>query len=299
MRNKGFLPGDSRDRGMTTEAMYIRILQELSMARFKWTGLPVTVDERYLEMVLHQQGMALFYKDEKVGRFLAVNAAGHGTNMYGNPTSFTTADNNLQRQVSSKQGVPIWHNAMRIPDWDVVYLFAKKLADVEKTIDVNLVSMRNTQLIFVDEEERHTYMQMTRQMDEGQPRIFGTRSLDPSRITTVQLGVDKDQVKNLMEVKARRWNEAMTLLGINNTNQEKKERMVGAEVEGNKDQVTAVRSIHLKARKRAAEEINRIFRKDGLNVSVDWDETATQSAQIMGMSLGIGQDDVTDKEQSI
>ena len=34
--------------------IYWRTLRMLAMARFKWEGLPETVDERYVEMMLHK-----------------------------------------------------------------------------------------------------------------------------------------------------------------------------------------------------------------------------------------------------
>ena len=59
----------------------------------------------------------------------------------------------------------------------------------------------------------------------------------------------------------------MTYLGINNSNQEKRERLVEDEVSANNDQVNAFRNIALNARKQACEEINKMF---GLNVDVEW-----------------------------
>ena len=61
------------------------------------------------------------------------------------------------------------------------------------------------------------------------------------------------------------WNEAMTFLGLNNSNQDKRERLVANEVEANNEQVEGCLNAGLKARQRACREINRIF---GTNISV-------------------------------
>lgn len=277
----GFQPNQARTRLATMETMYFRMLTELSINRFKWTGLPSSVDERFIEVGLYQGALMLFYFDDRVGKFLCVKGAGLGqVNHYENPTQFLTSGTGMNKQYGASSVVPIWANAMRIPDHDIVHLFSSRLAQIDRTIEINVQGMRNTTFIFVDEEERQSYMNVMRQVNEGQPTVFGTRQLDLGKIQAFNLGIDKDQVKRLMEVKSAYWNEAMTLLGINNTNQEKKERMVSDEVEGNKDQVTSVRSAALKSRKRAAEDINR---KWDLSVSVDWDETANQSAIYMGV----------------
>lgn len=279
----GFMPNQARDSMGTMESMYVRMLTELSLNRFKWTGLPKSVDERYLELTLFRDAIAIFYMEQRVGQFLAVAGSGSGhQNHYRNPTQFTTAENGLTRQLSWKDAVPIYSNYQRLPDHDIVYLYARKLAHIDRTMEINVESMRQTQMVFVEEEQRLSYANLMRQYTEGQPIIYGTRNMDPGKITTMQLGVDKDQVKTLQTVKAAWWNEAMTLLGINNTNQEKKERMISGEADGNKDQVTAVRSVSLKARQQACVQINN--RWPNLNISVDWDETANQSTMIMGMA---------------
>jgi hypothetical protein len=59
----------------------------------------------------------------------------------------------------------------------------------------------------------------------------------------------------------------MGLLGINNANQDKKERLVAAEVGANDEQVQATRNIALNARQQAAERINKLY---GLSVEVDF-----------------------------
>lgn len=274
------MPNQARNRAAVSEDMYRRMLSELSMNRFKWTGLPDTCDERFLEFILFQNALAVFYKEPTSDQFLCVQ--GHGTgnpNVYLNPTRFITVNTPIRRTLTGDQCVPIWANFLRTPDHDIVEIYATRLAEVDRTIEINLKAMRNTQIVFADEDERLSYANFMRQVEEGQPVIMGTRALDMSKIQVFNLGIDKDQVLRLMEAKARMWNEAMTLLGINNSNQDKKERMVADEVSSNNDQITAVRSVNLKARKQAAEQISRRF---GLKVSVDWDETADVSATAMG-----------------
>src|SRR5690606_31619781 len=76
-----------------------------------------------------------------------------------------------------------------------------------------------------------------------------------------------DHIEKLSIVRARLWNECMGLLGINNSNQDKKERLVSDEVKANDDQVSSSRRVNLNARQDAAEHINSVY---GLNISVDY-----------------------------
>lgn len=278
---EGFAPNQARNRRATSQFMYERMLTELSLNRFKWKNLPDTCDERFIEYMLFQNALAVFYKEPATAQFLCTQGHGTGTpNLYLNPTRFITVNTPIKRTLKGEECVPVWANYLRIPDHDIVTLYSQRLAEVDRTVEINLKAMRNTQIIFADENERLSYENVMRQIEEGQPVIKATPAMDMNKIQVFNLGIDKDQVLRLMEVKARMWNEAMTLLGINNSNQDKKERMVADEVSSNNDQITAVRSINLKARKQACEQINKRW---GLNISVDWDESADTSAMAMGL----------------
>ena len=52
----------------------------------------------------------------------------------------------------------------------------------------------------------------------------------------------------------------MTFLGLNNSNQDKKERVVTNEVEANNEQVEGCLNAGLTARQQACKDINRIFK---------------------------------------
>lgn len=272
-----FMNNPKRNRKVTLERMYLRVLTELSVNRFKWVGLPNTVDPRYLEMTLFYRALSLFYWDRDYGRYLAVQGTATNPNMYDNPTRFTTMGLGKYRSktMNNDSVVPIWSNYMRIPDHDIVYIYATKLAEIDRTIEINLFGMRYSHLVFVDENQRLSYQNVLRQQQEGQPVIFGTNALNPENIQAFDVGIDKDVVLNLQISKGKLWNECMTLLGIKNANEDKKERMVVDEVNANTDQVASSRGVSLNARTLAAEEINRRF---GLEVSVGWNEQADNTA---------------------
>jgi hypothetical protein len=90
-------------------------------------------------------------------------------------------------------------------------------------------------------------------------------------VQALDVGAHPETLPKLLETKSKTWNECMGLLGLNNANQDKKERLVTDEVSANDEQVMASRNIHLKARKAAADKINKMF---GLNISVKFDPMA-------------------------
>lgn len=291
------------------ERMYIRILTELSANRFKWIGLPDSIDERFLELTLFHQALAVFYWDPDYDRYLALRASGSGhVNMYDNPTTFTVVGNQsisktlhagsyvAEETVGGEkisvtlppECVPIWGNYLRIPDRDIVYVFAKRLAQIDRTIDINLQAMRYTTVITAPENQRLSWINIFRQWQEGQPVILGVEGLQLDDMVKVwPVAPDKDVPLNLQISKSRIWNECMTLLGINNANQDKKERVVTGEVESNNDQVVSNRGIALNSRKIACDQIQRRW---DLSLDVGWNPQAGamagQYASLAGITNG-------------
>lgn len=257
------------------ERMYMRVLSELAINRFKWTGLPNSVDKRFLETTLFYRALSVFYYEEKFDRFMALQATPAGRfNMYNNPTGYqVTGQQFVNRTLSAKDCVPIWSNAMRIPDMDIIRIFSSRLAQLDTTIEINAKSARRGKVGFGSENQRMSLVNLNRQMDEGVPFIqLNSDAITGVPVQAVDLGVDPDTIINIDILWSRQWNKCMSLLGINNSNQDKKERLVASEVEANNDQVAASRWVNLNARQDAAYKISH---KYGLNVTVDYHDGAS------------------------
>jgi len=263
-----------------TQSMYETKLIELCSNRFEWVGLPDTVDRRHLEMSLLGGGLAVFFFDKQFSRYLALAAAGVGKiNMYGNPVSFTIARPNMRSiTLSGKTCVPIWANYTRTSEMAFIRLYAKKLAGLDRSIEIVTESMRYSKLVQVKEEERLSYVNILRQHAEGQPVIFGVRQdgIDMmDQISVFDLGVPQHALTDLRSERIKLWNECMGMLGINNANQEKKERLVESEVSANDEQVDLMKNVALNARRQGAEQINRMY--PGLKVSVHYASDVPQN----------------------
>ena len=47
-----------------TFQFYYNRLTELALSTFEWLNIPETIDERFLELVLNENGYALFFEDD-------------------------------------------------------------------------------------------------------------------------------------------------------------------------------------------------------------------------------------------
>ena len=260
---------------MLTERMYQRHLTELCVNRFKWENMPEEIDLealRWLELHLFYNGCVVFFKHPDNDHYMVAHAAGTGqVNWYDNPTEWTVMGAQLKSMTfSSEKCVPIFGNALRTPDTDIVNLYSYKLANLDRTIEITTKNLRVSKMVTVEESQRLTWTNLFRQVEEGAPFIFGVQSaLDTGAVNALDTGAMPEALPKLLEAKAKLWNECMGLLGLNNANQDKKERLVSNEVSANDEQVQASRNLHLKARKMAVKQINKMF---DLNIEVSFDD---------------------------
>lgn len=269
------------------ERMYLRILSELATNRFKWSGFPPSVDTRFLEMTLFYSALSVFYFDKRYNHYLALKGGGtNWLNMMDNPVGYSVIGANFvgmnisaaKETENAGKAVPIWANYMRIPDLDIVMTYAKRLATLDTTIDINAENARMNKVIVSGENQRLSAVNINRQIEEG---VNGIQVAGPMQdmafVQAVDLGINPDSIEKLHIVRTRIWNECMGLLGIENANQDKKERLVADEVDANNDQTSMMRFVNLNARRMACEKIKEVY---GLDISVEYHTDVERQAMI-------------------
>ena len=236
---------------------------------FDWKGLPDSVDVRYLELALFGDGMAVFFKDEVLGYLTLRCAIGGQMNVYRIPTKRRAyAANGYNKSLDENNSVIIFNNFLHINSMLDVELFAKRLYNLDRAIDVNSNAQKTPVLLQCDENQRLTLKNLYMKYEGNEPFIFGDKNLNPNSLKVLQTGAPYVADK-LYQLKTQIWNEALTYLGISNINVTKKERLITDEVTRNQGGTIASRYSRLEARRQACEQINKMF---GLNVSCDYRE---------------------------
>lgn len=251
-----------------TYQQYYNRLTELAISMFEWKNLPEGIDERFLEMCLFSDGMAVFFKDEELDDYLCLQCMIKGKlNVYRIPLERTAyATNGYRRDLNIENSVIIYNNYLHTNSMLDVEMFSKRLYDLDRTIDVNAKAQKTPVLILCDETQRLTMKNLYKQYEGNEPFIFGNKALNPNDLKVLTTGAPYVADK-LYELKSQIWNEALTYLGISNTNITKKERMISDEVIRNMGGVIASRYSRLEMRRKACEEINKMF---GLNIEVNY-----------------------------
>lgn len=252
-----------------TFRQYYNRLTELSISMFEWKNLPDTVDPRYLELTLFTDGQAVFFKDEEIGFLALQNAKGGKFNVYRIPVNRRAyAVNGYQKDLTDKDSVIIFNNYLHNNSRLDVEMFARRLWNLDRAIDVNANAQKTPVLIQCDETQRLTMLNLYKKYDGNEPFIFGDKNLNPNAIKTLK--TDAPYVADkLYQLKTQIWNEALTYLGISNINITKKERLITDEVTRNQGGTIASRYSRLEARRDACREINKMF---GLDIWCDYRE---------------------------
>lgn len=270
-RNKGNgLFGESAVMNNATYIQYFNRLVELSVSMFEWQGLPETVDPRYLELHLFQNGSMVYFRDEVMGDLCLDCIANGQFDVYGNPISRRaySSYNQYQKTLNESDSVIIWNNYLRQPSVLDVKMFAKRLYNLDRIIDVNANAQKTPVLLQGTEKQRLTLVNLYKEFDGNAPFIFGDKNLDLNSLRAISTNAPYVADK-LYQLKTQIWNEALTYLGISNLNIQKKERMITDEVQRNQGGTIASRYSRLEARREAVDKINRMF---GTDISVDYRE---------------------------
>lgn len=271
---------DAQLLNSTTYFDYLERMKKIALSMFEWQNLPDTMNARYLEMCLYYKGQAALLKDQNYG-FINTQAADSGyINIYGLPTLINcySYSYNSQRNLyvpdsddsEDDSCILVMNTFERVPTCAMIELFAKRLADAQRTADINIAAQRTPVLILTDKNQELTLKNMYAQYEGNAPVIYGDRNqLTPDAIRTVNTEA-KFIGREIMDYKREIWNEMLTALGISNLS-EKRERLISNEADSNNELVNLNLQSFLIPRQKAAEEFNKLFNLEGdkaINVRV-------------------------------
>ena len=220
---------------------YLDRLRMLATSLFTWKNLDDiagTGASRFLEQSLYDNGRACFVKDDELG-FMVLNVnPSDKLNIYMLPTRVNAWSIGYNKMYNFDDIVYIMNNELQKPTMASLELFANRLYETERTIDVNLQAQKTPILIEGDTKTILTLKNVYMQYSGNTPFIFGNKQFDISNKLNV-LKTDAPYLIDKLDVhKHQIFNEALTVLGIDNANTDKKERLITNEVESNEQLVT-------------------------------------------------------------
>ena len=250
---------------------YVDFLDRLKLVAtslFTWKGLDEVAGvgaSRFLELALYENGRAVFFKDDELG-YLALRVNPNDKfNVYMLPTKVICYSFEYNKQKNFDDVVYIMNNNLQKPTFETLKLFAYKLYEIDRTSFTNLIAQKTPVLIEGDTKTILTLKNVYMQYSGNTPFIFGSKQFDLNNRLSV-LKTDAPYLLDKLQLyKHDVWNEALTFLGINNANTDKKERLITDEVNSNNELINYYLNCFYKTRKDACEQINK---KYGLNISI-------------------------------
>lgn len=214
---------DTARKNDRTFLHYYNRLMEIAITMFKWKGLPVSVDVRYLELQLFSKGYCFYFEDDVLKDMLALGGTMTGKlNVYGVPTQrLAIGQNASQYELSEENSVVIYNNTIRTGCMIDVELYADKLYEIDMIIRTNIKAQKTPVLIQATENQRLVMLNLYQQYEGNAPYIFGDDKLQQDSLQVLK--TDAPFIaSDLQDLKDKIWNEALTWLGVSNVSYAKK-----------------------------------------------------------------------------
>lgn len=261
------IPSQFDETAMLNEATYgdyYKRLRLLALSIFEWENLPDSMSARFLENCLYWYGKAAIVNDDTLGIINLKCTPSEALNIYGDAIEYHCYSTGYDNTFPLDDMVYVRNNLEAAPTDATIQLFAQRLYEAERTIEVNIKAQKTPVIILCDEKQRLTMKNVYQKFDGNEPVIFGKKGLDLDDIKVLRTDAPFVADK-LEEYKRNVWSEALSFLGINNIMTEKKERLVTGEVDANNELIDLSAQTMLLTRQLACEQYNKLW---GGNISV-------------------------------
>ena len=261
--------------------LYYDRLMEIAITMFKWDGVDDTIDTRFIEYCLFANSHGLVFDlqtenpDINGMQFARANLQ-YPLDIYNNPmTRRPYATNGFNfGTYNNKNSVIIWNNFSRTPSMHMVDWYAQRLYEIDVTIDINAKAQRTPVLLLGDEDTIASLKEAYAKVANGEPVIALDKNLlkDGRGITSVNTSAPFT-ADRLYQLRTQIWNEALTYLGVTNSDSDKKERQNNDEIHQRNGGTMASRNTRLAAREEGCKLVNKMFGKNWTCTYRDVDTT--------------------------
>ena len=257
------------DEKTSLENLYLSYLFNIALNMFEYSDMPKSVDTFYLEFIMQTRGLCIVIDDERFGPTALECTIGGKLNHYYMPTAYRGVDptGELTGTYNAEDVILFKNSPLYAPLLQQLRYYAKQLALASETINVNLDAQWTPYIIQGDKRMLNQFNNFMKKVRAGVRAIFTAKNLDLMSMLQVLPTQAPFVAMDVNDVKQTILRECMTFLGIDNANQDKRERVQSAEVYANNTQIIASRNIWLAERQKAVDAFNKKF---GTNVKVSF-----------------------------
>ena len=255
--------------------MFQNDLIELALSRFRWVGLPETCNERFLEWVLLTEGSAtLAYPSLTSETLLSLKSVQQGApNMYDEPRSWRAlgATDKTNFICNWTNGVWIWENSTRYPLMVKINIWARELADIMRTKQINRYHMRMPLVITGPQDRAFDVQNFYKNIANGEPFVLAYDNFSDIQTSATMPERAREYIGDKLQAEwSNTWDAIYRELGIDSM-PFKEERMIEDEVNSTMQPTELARLSPLTTRRAACDKLNARFgAKLAEPVSVVW-----------------------------
>ena len=234
------------------------------LSLFKWNNLPNNINPIFIEQTLLTQGKGMFINDNELGFMFVPCIANSKVNYQNEPIEYTANTFGYNKTFSKDDIVLIRNNPLENSSDIMLINYCIKLSECSNTARINLQAQKTPILIVCDDKDLLTMKNLYQKYNGNEPVIYGDKNLNFENLKVLKTDAPY-VIDKISDYKVILRNELLTNLGIDNSNIDKKERLITDEVNSNNKEIEINRNVMLKEREKACELINKKF---NLNISV-------------------------------
>lgn len=243
-----------------TYEMYKRQLLTLAENVFEFKNMPKYIDTAFLNKNLLWQGSIAFFVDEVMGLLALPYTVLGKLDVYGRPKQIIVMGRNGYRKklTNTDDFVIMYDNNGRYPLYLDIVQYAERLALDTRTIDINIAQQKTPRFWKTSTENERTVRDLVNNVDGNENTVIAYKNLDLDD-TSIVLEPAPYVADKIDIHKEKDWNEFLRLIGIANTNFQKKERNIKDEVQASQGGTVASRFSRFEPRQKAIDLINEKF----------------------------------------
>ena len=236
----------------------------LAMNVFQFKGLNNFIDMALVNKTLLMNGSIAFFLDDVTGDLLAMPYTSLGSlDYYGRPTRIQPIPyfGTYKRVLNRNEFVIMYDNNSHIPLYPQLTQSAERMALIKRGIDINISQQMTNRFWKTSEENEKTLKAILNQVDSNVETIvtYDNFELDETQQVLNPAPFVADKLNNC---KKEEWAEFLEVIGISETQINKKERNITDEIMFSMGGTIASRFNRYESRRKAVEEIKEKFNID-------------------------------------
>lgn len=246
-----------------------RYYESLALSRFTWEvpeeDYLLYINAPRIEKYLYEDGKALIW--EKDGELVVTKCTVYGLNGYLEPDKykpfwFENGTNvELNTTLDDSNAVLIRANELMIPGENLIWHWVKRYAEVQACMDNNLMYANYPLMINVSDGKDLEGKMIGNVFKTFKQMILRTRPMDISK-TLEAINLNVPYILDKLRYERDAYDaDILQIMGVNNVNTLKKERLIVAEAEANNDEIQSIRSVPYELRWRSTQRAKKLFNR--------------------------------------